>query len=46
MFLGTGFSGATCCVSGSTCVKQNEYYSQCLPGNDGKIRSNSNWNAD
>ncbi|KAI1125849.1 1, 4-beta cellobiohydrolase [Nemania abortiva] len=29
---GTGWSGATCCVSGSTCVKSNDYYSQCLPG--------------
>ncbi|KAI1149824.1 1, 4-beta cellobiohydrolase [Nemania diffusa] len=29
---GIGYSGATCCVSGSTCVKGNDYYSQCLPG--------------
>lgn len=27
---GTGFSGCTTCASGSTCQKQNEYYSQCL----------------
>ncbi|KAF8970192.1 endoglucanase [Flammula alnicola] len=29
---GTGWSGATTCVSGSTCVVSNPYYSQCLPG--------------
>ncbi|CAN8095281.1 unnamed protein product [Discula destructiva] len=29
---GSGFSGSTCCVSGATCVKTNDYYSQCLPG--------------
>lgn len=31
--LGIGFTGPTCCVSGSKCVAQagNKYYSQCLP---------------
>ncbi|KAI0117944.1 1, 4-beta cellobiohydrolase [Nemania sp. FL0031] len=29
---GTGWSGATCCATGSTCVKSNDYYSQCIPG--------------
>ncbi|KAJ9133835.1 Glucanase [Pleurostoma richardsiae] len=29
---GQGYSGATCCASGSTCVYSNPYYSQCLPG--------------
>nr|BAF80327.1 cellobiohydrolaseII [Polyporus arcularius] len=29
---GIGWSGATTCVSGSVCTKQNDYYSQCLPG--------------
>ncbi|KAI1174408.1 1, 4-beta cellobiohydrolase [Nemania sp. FL0916] len=29
---GNGWSGATCCTSGNTCVKQNDYYSQCTPG--------------
>ncbi|OTA53081.1 glycoside hydrolase family 6 protein [Hypoxylon sp. EC38] len=29
---GQGWTGATCCASGSTCVKSNDYYSQCLPG--------------
>ncbi|KAF2835114.1 glycoside hydrolase family 6 protein [Patellaria atrata CBS 101060] len=29
---GNGFSGQTTCVSGYTCTKQNDYYSQCLPG--------------
>lgn len=27
---GNGYSGATACASGSTCQKQNDYYSQCL----------------
>lgn len=29
---GQGWSGATTCVSGYTCVVNNAYYSQCLPG--------------
>ncbi|KDR71506.1 hypothetical protein GALMADRAFT_281768 [Galerina marginata CBS 339.88] len=29
---GTGWSGATTCVSGYTCTLSNPYYSQCLPG--------------
>jgi cellulose 1,4-beta-cellobiosidase len=29
---GNGWQGSTCCASGSTCVKQNDWYSQCLPG--------------
>ncbi|KAL1942006.1 hypothetical protein VTO73DRAFT_6536 [Trametes versicolor] len=29
---GIGWTGATTCVSGSTCIKQNDYYSQCQPG--------------
>ncbi|KAL0950917.1 hypothetical protein HGRIS_007674 [Hohenbuehelia grisea] len=29
---GIGWSGGTSCVSGSTCTKLNDYYSQCLPG--------------
>ncbi|KAK7013839.1 carbohydrate esterase family 16 protein [Favolaschia claudopus] len=28
---GTGWSGATTCVSGATCTFQNAFYSQCLP---------------
>ncbi|AEO62210.1 glycoside hydrolase family 6 protein [Thermothielavioides terrestris NRRL 8126] len=28
---GIGWSGATCCASGNTCVELNPYYSQCLP---------------
>lgn len=33
-FAGGGFSwsGATTCSSGNTCVKLNDYYSQCQPG--------------
>ncbi|KAG8972358.1 hypothetical protein FRB90_010234, partial [Tulasnella sp. 427] len=27
---GQGWTGATCCVSGSTCTYSNAYYSQCL----------------
>ncbi|CAL1707580.1 unnamed protein product [Somion occarium] len=29
---GIGWSGATTCVSGYTCTKLNDYYSQCVPG--------------
>ncbi|KAL9048488.1 MAG: hypothetical protein Q9162_007703 [Coniocarpon cinnabarinum] len=29
---GTGWSGATTCAAGSTCVMLNPYYSQCQPG--------------
>jgi len=29
---GIGWAGATTCVSGTTCVESNAYYSQCLPG--------------
>ncbi|RPD82611.1 Oligoxyloglucan reducing end-specific cellobiohydrolase [Lentinus tigrinus ALCF2SS1-7] len=28
---GIGWTGATTCVSGATCAKQNDYYSQCVP---------------
>jgi Cu/Zn superoxide dismutase len=28
---GMGWLGQTCCVSGTTCTKQNDYYAQCLP---------------
>ncbi|RPB15520.1 hypothetical protein P167DRAFT_533305 [Morchella conica CCBAS932] len=27
---GSGYTGATTCASGSTCVAQNEWYSQCI----------------
>ncbi|KAK8112725.1 glycosyl hydrolase family 6 [Apiospora sp. TS-2023a] len=27
-----GWSGSTCCTSGYTCVKSNDYYFQCIPG--------------
>ncbi|EIW62600.1 alpha/beta-hydrolase [Trametes versicolor FP-101664 SS1] len=29
---GIGFTGATTCVAGTTCVTLNAYYSQCQPG--------------
>ncbi|KAI0700963.1 hypothetical protein C8T65DRAFT_656929 [Cerioporus squamosus] len=29
---GIGWTGATACVSGATCTKLNDYYSQCIPG--------------
>ncbi|KAK6858506.1 exoglucanase 2 [Apiospora arundinis] len=29
---GQGWSGSTCCASGYTCVKSNDYYFQCIPG--------------
>ncbi|KAK7694577.1 hypothetical protein QCA50_001763 [Cerrena zonata] len=28
---GNGWTGPTVCASGSTCVKQNDFYSQCIP---------------
>nr|QNS31431.1 XYN5 [Ceratobasidium cereale] len=30
---GIGYSGSTVCDPGSTCVRTNDYYSQCQPGN-------------
>jgi cellulose 1,4-beta-cellobiosidase len=29
---GKDWKGATCCASGTSCVAQNEWYSQCIPG--------------
>jgi cellulose 1,4-beta-cellobiosidase len=29
---GKDWTGATCCSSGNGCVKQNDYYFQCIPG--------------
>ncbi|KAH6687158.1 pectin lyase fold/virulence factor [Plectosphaerella plurivora] len=29
---GSGWTGASCCVSGSSCVAQNQWYSQCIEG--------------
>ncbi|KAL4254228.1 glycosyl hydrolase 5 (cellulase A) family protein [Abortiporus biennis] len=29
---GIGWTGGTTCVAGTVCTKQNDYYSQCLPG--------------
>ncbi|EUC62328.1 cellulose-binding GDSL lipase/acylhydrolase-like protein, putative [Rhizoctonia solani AG-3 Rhs1AP] len=29
---GANWTGATTCATGSTCVRQSEWYSQCLPG--------------
>ncbi|KAI0762156.1 acetyl xylan esterase [Trametes elegans] len=29
---GQGFTGPTTCAAGSTCVKSNDFFSQCLPG--------------
>jgi len=36
---GTGWSGATSCVSGSVCTYSNAYYSQCLPGTATSVKS-------
>lgn len=33
---GTGWTGATTCVSGTVCTVINPYYSQCLPGSVSK----------
>ncbi|KAI9155674.1 putative pectate lyase [Paramyrothecium foliicola] len=30
---GNGWTGGTTCVAGAVCTPQNEWYSQCLPGN-------------
>ncbi|KAI2607921.1 carbohydrate-binding module family 1 [Hypoxylon sp. NC1633] len=38
---GQGWSGAACCASGSTCVKSNDYYSQCIPGAAGTTTTTS-----
>ncbi|KAF8205727.1 cellobiohydrolaseII [Mycena galopus ATCC 62051] len=32
---GIGYTGSTTCAAGSTCVVNNAYYSQCLPGSSG-----------
>ncbi|KAJ7615569.1 cellobiohydrolaseII [Roridomyces roridus] len=32
---GTGWTGATTCVSGATCTFSNPFYSQCLPNSNG-----------
>jgi len=32
---GNGWTGATSCVSGYSCVSSNPYYSQCIPGSGG-----------
>ncbi|KFY09204.1 hypothetical protein V491_08333 [Pseudogymnoascus sp. VKM F-3775] len=32
---GTGWTGPTTCVSGSTCTVSNAWYSQCIPGGNG-----------
>ncbi|WYZ39864.1 hypothetical protein EsH8_IV_000205 [Colletotrichum jinshuiense] len=34
---GKGFTGQTTCVSGYTCVVQNEFYSQCVQGSGGGV---------
>ncbi|KAA8570500.1 hypothetical protein EYC84_002769 [Monilinia fructicola] len=36
---GIGWTGATTCTPGSTCVYQNAYYSQCLPDAAGSTSS-------
>lgn len=36
---GKSWSGATSCVSGSSCSYVNDYYSQCLPGNSAAAAS-------
>ncbi|KAG9020985.1 hypothetical protein FS837_007693, partial [Tulasnella sp. UAMH 9824] len=36
---GIGWTGPTTCVAGSTCVKSNDWYSQCIPGGSGGTTS-------
>ncbi|CAK4501653.1 unnamed protein product [Aphanomyces euteiches] len=31
---GIGYSGSTTCAAGAVCNKQNDYYSQCIPGSN------------
>ncbi|EJD55142.1 hypothetical protein AURDEDRAFT_140808 [Auricularia subglabra TFB-10046 SS5] len=38
---GIGWTGGTTCVAGATCVKQNDYYSQCIPGAQAPTTSSS-----
>ncbi|KAJ8490179.1 hypothetical protein ONZ45_g1964 [Pleurotus djamor] len=38
---GSNWTGETSCESGSSCVFQNEWYSQCLPGSGGGATSAS-----
>ncbi|THH15343.1 hypothetical protein EW146_g5123 [Bondarzewia mesenterica] len=38
---GIGWSGATTCVSGTTCTYSNDYYSQCIPNSSGGSSSSS-----
>ncbi|KAK6343177.1 hypothetical protein TWF718_008549 [Orbilia javanica] len=38
---GNGWTGPTTCVSGYTCVYQNDWYSQCIPGAVTTSRSSS-----
>nr|ADX07335.1 putative cellulase CEL6B [Flammulina velutipes] len=38
---GKEWTGATTCASGSTCVKTNEYYSQCLPSSSAPSSASS-----
>ncbi|KAJ2924894.1 hypothetical protein H1R20_g12201, partial [Candolleomyces eurysporus] len=39
---GTGWSGATTCVSGYTCTVVNQWYHQCLPGSNPPTTPTSN----
>ena len=49
---GQNFQGSKCCISGYTCVAQNQWYSQCKPGgssnnnasNNNNNNNNNNWN--
>ncbi|KAH8109566.1 endo-1,4-beta-xylanase A precursor [Phellopilus nigrolimitatus] len=38
---GIGWTGATTCVSGSTCVVSNSYYSQCIPSTSAPTSSSA-----
>ncbi|KAF9445933.1 carbohydrate esterase family 16 protein [Macrolepiota fuliginosa MF-IS2] len=42
---GVSWTGSTTCVAGSTCVKQNDYYSQCIPGASTSAPSSSSTSA-
>ncbi|KAF9267961.1 endo-1,4-beta-xylanase C precursor [Marasmius fiardii PR-910] len=38
---GIGWTGPTTCVSGSSCVVSNAYYSQCIPGGTGSTSTSA-----
>ncbi|KAI0067906.1 beta-glucosidase [Artomyces pyxidatus] len=42
---GTGWNGATTCISGWTCTYSNPYYSQCLPASSSSSSSSKSFSS-